>query len=112
MSLTPFNDGSGPARAPVSARAVSARVCLCARPSLRPCVCAGPCLCARVCARVCELSGSSFKGFQSFKNFKGFNVLNADETDLRFLDLKNSICGLVAKGKAKTDFSGFVLDNQ
>ena len=46
------------------------------------------------------------------KTFKGFNVLNADETDLRFLDLKNSICGLVAKGKAKNDFSGFVLDTQ
>ena len=24
---------------------------------------------------------------------------------------KNVICGLIAKGKAKTDFSGFVLDN-
>ena len=46
------------------------------------------------------------------KNFKGFNVLNADETDLRFLDIKNSICGLVAKGKAKKDYSGFVLDTQ
>ena len=46
------------------------------------------------------------------KTFKGFNVLNADETDLRFLDIKNSICGLVAKGKAKTDYSGFVLDVQ
>ena len=46
------------------------------------------------------------------ETFKNFKVTNADKNDLRFLDIKNSICGLVAKGKAKTDFSGFVLDNQ
>ena len=46
------------------------------------------------------------------KTFKGFNVINSDETDLRFTDPLNSICGLLAKGKAKTDYSGFVLDTQ
>jgi hypothetical protein len=30
---------------------------------------------------------------------------------LRFLDIKNTIAGLVAKGKARKDYSGFVLDN-
>ena len=31
-------------------------------------------------------------------------------TTYDFLDPHNSIAGLVAKGKAKNDFSGFVLD--
>jgi hypothetical protein len=42
--------------------------------------------------------------------FNGYKVVNADTNDLRFLDPINSIAGLVAKGKAKKDFSGFVLD--
>ena len=42
--------------------------------------------------------------------FNGYKVVNADTNDLRFLDPINSIAGLVAKGKAKNDFSGFVLD--
>lgn len=36
-------------------------------------------------------------------------VMNGDETDLRFLDDKNVIVGLKAKGKAKKDTSGFVV---
>ena len=44
------------------------------------------------------------------KKFNGYKVVNADQNDLRFLDPINSIAGLVAKGKAKKDFSGFVLD--
>jgi len=35
-------------------------------------------------------------------------VFNADDTDLRFLDPKNVILGLKAKGRAKKDTSGFV----
>jgi len=35
-------------------------------------------------------------------------VYNGDESDLRFLDEKNAIIGLKAKGKAKKDTSGFV----
>ena len=42
--------------------------------------------------------------------YKGYKVVNGDEHDLRFLDLQNAIVGLKAKGKAKTDYSGFVLD--
>ena len=44
------------------------------------------------------------------KKFMNYKVVNADINDLRFLDPINSIAGLVAKGKAKNDFSGFVLD--
>jgi hypothetical protein len=45
------------------------------------------------------------------KKYNGFKVVNADDSDLRFLDGDNIIAGLLAKGKAKNDYSGFVLDN-
>ena len=41
--------------------------------------------------------------------FKGREVVNGDETDLRFLDKDNVIVGLKAKGKARHDMSGFVI---
>ena len=41
--------------------------------------------------------------------YLGRKVINGDETDLRFLDPKNVIVGLKAKGKAKKDCSGFVV---
>jgi len=41
-------------------------------------------------------------------NFIGYRVINGDETDLRFLDDKGVIVGLLAKGDAKKDQSGFV----
>lgn len=44
--------------------------------------------------------------------FMGLKVINADDSDLRFLDSQLAgaqvICGLKAKGKAKKDNSGFV----
>jgi hypothetical protein len=43
--------------------------------------------------------------------FLGRKVINGDEDDLRFLDPANSVVGLYAKGKAKKDTSGFVVDN-
>ena len=36
------------------------------------------------------------------KNWNGFKVVNADESDLRFLEPKNVICGLKFKGSKKT----------
>lgn len=41
--------------------------------------------------------------------YRSLPVVDADETDLRFLDPKGSICGLRAKGEAKKDTSGFVV---
>jgi hypothetical protein len=41
--------------------------------------------------------------------YLGAEVVNGDETDLRFLDGKGKIVGLVEKGKAKKDDSGFVI---
>ena len=43
------------------------------------------------------------------KVYMGREVFNADETDLRFLDPKGVILGLKAKGRAKKDYSGFVI---
>jgi len=37
------------------------------------------------------------------------DVPSADETDLRFLDPKGIMLGLKAKGKAKKDYTGFVI---
>lgn len=44
------------------------------------------------------------------ETFKGYKVVNGDEHDLRFTDPKNVIVGLKAKGLAKTDQSGFVIN--
>jgi len=41
--------------------------------------------------------------------YRSLPVVDADETDLRFLDPKGSVCGLRAKGKASKDTSGFVV---
>lgn len=40
----------------------------------------------------------------------GYPVTNGDTTDLRFLDRRGVVVGLKAKGKAKKDTSGFVID--
>jgi len=45
------------------------------------------------------------------KTFNTKEVINGDLTDLRFLDPVNVIVGLKAKGKAKKDYSGFVVNN-
>ena len=42
--------------------------------------------------------------------FKGLKVINGDTHDMRFLDEPDSVVGLKAKGQAKKDASGFVID--
>lgn len=44
------------------------------------------------------------------KEYLGIPVINGDEDDMRFLDPKGVIVGLTAKGDAKKDTSGFVVD--
>jgi hypothetical protein len=44
------------------------------------------------------------------KDWFGFPVLDGDETDMRFLDPPGVVVGLRAKGTAKGDTSGFVVD--
>lgn len=41
--------------------------------------------------------------------FKGMKVIDGDKTDMRFLDKTNRVVGLKAKGKARKDDSGFVI---
>lgn len=43
------------------------------------------------------------------KTYKGKKVVDGDITDLRFLDPKNVVVGLIAKGGAKKDESNFVV---
>ena len=42
------------------------------------------------------------------ETYLGREVINADDTDLRFLDPQGTIAGLKAKGRAKKDTTGFV----
>lgn len=46
------------------------------------------------------------------KTYLGFPVIDGDNDDLRFLDPSSHVIGLFAKGKAKVDLSGFVLDGR
>ena len=44
------------------------------------------------------------------ETFYNHSVFNGDQSDLRFLDPKGSIIALLAKGNAKYDTSGFIVD--
>ena len=61
---------------------------------------------------ILRLRGNISAVFRKYlpKDYNGYKVINADDTDLRFTDDFNIIAGLVAKGQAKKDYSGFVLD--
>ena len=61
---------------------------------------------------VLKMKGNISAVFRKYlpTEYKGYQVVNGDESDLRFLDKKNCIVGLIAKGDAKRDSSGFVLD--
>ena len=61
--------------------------------------------------KVLSLGGNVAAVFRNAlpKTWNGYKVINGDETDLRFLDKKNVIVGLVEKGLAKKDETGFVI---
>jgi hypothetical protein len=42
--------------------------------------------------------------------YKGKKVINGDDSDLRFLDPKGVIVGLIAKGKARKQESSFIVN--
>lgn len=44
------------------------------------------------------------------KTWKGVEVINGDENDLRFLDKQGVVVGLIEKGLAKQDETGFVQE--
>ena len=52
-----------------------------------------------------------FRDKQLPAEYLGRKVINGDTTDLRFLDESGVIVGLYAKGTAKKDYSGFVIDS-
>lgn len=45
------------------------------------------------------------------KRFHGMDCIPGDNTDIRHIEPKGVIVALYAKGKAKKDYSGFVIDN-
>jgi len=51
-----------------------------------------------------------FRKEYKLPEWRGINVTDGDKDDLRFLDPSNSIVALYAKGKAKRDTTGFVVD--
>ena len=61
---------------------------------------------------IAELGGNIATVFRNElpKTWLGKEVINGDETDLRFLDGENKIVGLIEKGLAKKDETGFVLE--
>jgi len=63
-----------------------------------------------LCDLILSMGGNVAMVFDKVpKTFKGYKVIDGDESDLRFLDEKNVIVGLKAKGKGKKDTSGFVI---
>jgi len=46
------------------------------------------------------------------KMFKGLKVIDGDKHDMRFLDETQVVVGLIEKGEAKKDTSGFVINNK
>lgn len=62
---------------------------------------------------VLNMGGNVAAVFRDFlpSQFMGFDVINGDLTDLRINDPRNVIVGLIAKGDAKKDKSGFVINN-
>ena len=60
--------------------------------------------------KVLKWGGNVAVVFNTLPNkYKSKKVINGDETDIRFQDKKGVIVGLKAKGKAKKDSSGFVV---
>ena len=64
------------------------------------------------CEMVLEMGGNVAVVFrdQLPKTWKGFEVVNGDENDLRFRDKKGVVVGLIEKGLAKQDETGFVQE--
>ena len=61
---------------------------------------------------ILELGGNVAVVFRGSlpKKYLGYKVVNGDENDLRFKDPKGVIVGLVEKGLAKKDETGFVVE--
>ena len=62
--------------------------------------------------RVIELGGNVAVVFRNRlpQTYRGFKVINGDDSDLRFKDGNGVIVGLIEKGLAKKDETGFVVE--
>ena len=65
-----------------------------------------------LCDMVLQMGGNVAVVFrdQLPKTWKGFEVINGDENDLRFRDKSGVVVGLIEKGLAKKDQTGFVQE--
>ena len=65
-----------------------------------------------LCDMVLEMGGNVAVVFRDRlpKTWKGFEVINGDANDLRFLDKSGVVVGLIEKGLAKKDETGFVQE--
>ena len=64
------------------------------------------------CSMVLQMGGNVAVVFRDQLpcTWKGFEVVNGDENDLRFLDKQGVVVGLIEKGLAKQDETGFVQE--
>ena len=66
----------------------------------------------KLCEMVLEMGGNVAVVFRNQlpQTWKGYEVVNGDENDLRFLDKQGVVVGLIEKGMAKKDATGFVQE--
>ena len=66
----------------------------------------------KLCEMVLEMKGNVAVVFRNQlpETWKGYEVINGDENDLRFLDKQGVVVGLIEKGMAKKDSTGFVQE--
>ena len=66
----------------------------------------------KLCEMVLQMGGNVAVVFRNQlpKTWHGYEVVNGDENDLRFLDKKGVVVGLIEKGMAKKDATGFVQE--
>ena len=66
----------------------------------------------KLCEMVLEMGGNVAVVFRNQlpQTWKGYEVINGDENDLRFLDKQGVVVGLIEKGMAKKDVTGFVQE--
>ena len=67
---------------------------------------------SKIAKLVLEMGGNVAVVFRNQlpQTWNGFEVVNGDESDLRFLDKQGVVVGLIEKGLAKKDETGFVQE--
>jgi hypothetical protein len=63
-----------------------------------------------VVMKICDCRRACKHEIPEGLTYAGYRVVNGDADDLRFLDPAGVVVGLKAKGRAKADTTGFVVD--